>query len=183
MTAAEGLTRRLRRVALLVCDVDGVLTDGTIWVDAHGGEGKGFSVLDGTALVLARLAGLQAAFLTGRRSAVVRRRARECRVSLVAEGATDKGAAFSRLCRRAGVSEREAAFVGDDLIDLPAFTRAGLAIAVPNAVAEVRRRAHWVTRTPGGRGAVREIVERLLRAQGRWAPVVRRYLPDHVAED
>lgn len=182
MAAADGLARRLRRVKLLVCDVDGVLTDGTIWVDDRGREWKGFSALDGTALVLARLAGLQAAFLTGRRSAVVRRRARECRVNLVTEAAARKGPAFSRLCRRAGVTEREAAFVGDDLIDLPVFARAGLAIAVPNAVADVRRRAHWVTRAPGGRGAVREVVERLLRAQGRWATVVRRYLPDHVAE-
>jgi 3-deoxy-D-manno-octulosonate 8-phosphate phosphatase (KDO 8-P phosphatase) len=184
MPRPQDLTARLRRIRLVVCDVDGVLTDGAILVGPDGGETKIFSVLDGTGFVLGALEGLQAAFLSGRRSAAVTQRARECHIALVAQGIPSGGKAdaFARLCRRAGVPERSAAYIGDDLIDLPVFSRAGLAVAVANAVPEVRRAAHWVTRTPGGHGAVREVTERLLRAQGRWQSAVNRYLKPYVAK-
>ncbi len=176
MTGDANVPARLKRIRLLVCDVDGVLTDGSIFVDARGLESKRFSVLDGTALVLARLGGLQTALLSGRRSATVVHRARECRVPWVTQGVARKAPAFARLCRRAGVSATGAAYIGDDLIDLPVFARAGLAVAVANAVPEVRRAAHWVTRHAGGRGAVREVVEKILKARGSWDGVVARYL-------
>jgi len=169
---------QLKRIRLLVCDVDGVLTDGAIIQNDDGREIKSFSVLDGTGFALGALVGLRGAFLSGRRSRVVTHRARECQIDLVAQGVASGGKAetFVRLCRQAGVTPGEAAYVGDDLIDLPVFEQAGWAVAVANAVPEVRRRAHFVTRTPGGRGAVREVIERLLRAQGRWHLAVQRYL-------
>jgi 3-deoxy-D-manno-octulosonate 8-phosphate phosphatase (KDO 8-P phosphatase) len=171
-----GLSARLKKIKLLVCDVDGVLTDGGIWLNGTGGESKCFSVLDGTGLVLARLAGIQSAFLSGRSSTVITVRARECNVPWVIQGVAEKVPAFERICRLAGVDAAAAAFVGDDLIDLPVFKQAGVAIAVANAVPEVKRAADWVTRTRGGQGAVREIVERLLKAQGLYARAVTRYL-------
>lgn len=169
---------RMKRIRLLVCDVDGVLTDGAVILDEDGRETKRFSVLDGTGFALAASVGLRAAFLSGRKSRVVAHRARECGIRWVAQGVASGGKAdaFARLCRQAGVGEAEAAYVGDDLIDLPVFSRAGLAVAVADAVPEARRSAHWVTRASGGRGAVREIIERILRAQGLWRPAIRRYL-------
>jgi 3-deoxy-D-manno-octulosonate 8-phosphate phosphatase (KDO 8-P phosphatase) len=181
---AARLLARMKRIRLLVCDVDGVLTDGGIVLDKNGDELKIFHVLDGTGFVLAALGGLRGAFLSGRRIPAVAHRARECGIDLVAQGVPSggKGEAFARLCRRAGVSEQEAAYIGDDLIDLPVLARAGLAVAVADAVPEVKRAAQLVTRRAGGRGAAREVVERLLRAQGRWQQAVQRYLKPHVAK-
>jgi 3-deoxy-D-manno-octulosonate 8-phosphate phosphatase (KDO 8-P phosphatase) len=181
--SAADLAARCQGVRLLVCDVDGVLTDGTIVLDESGREAKNFSVLDGTALALAHLAGLQVAFLSGRKSGVVTARARECSVRLVCQGVAFKAPAFRDLCRRARVGERETAYIGDDLIDLPVFRLTGLAVAVANAVPEVKRAAHYVTRQSGGRGAVREAVETILRAQGHWDRVLDRYLTDHAAKN
>ena len=180
--AARGRDARLRRVRLVVCDVDGVLTDGTITLTARSGEGKNFSVLDGTGFALAGLAGLPCALLSGRRSAVVMERARECGVSLVVQGVSEKAPAFAALCRRVGVAEQETAYLGDDLIDLPVFDQAGLAIAPADARPEVRAQAHWVLRAPGGRGAVREAIEGILRAQDVWDRVLARYLRGDVAK-
>lgn len=174
--SGKALAARLRGIRLLVCDVDGVLTDGGIVLDEFGREAKTFSVLDGTALVLARLANLQTAFLSGRKSGVVTLRARECRVPWVVQGVDLKAPAFRSLCRRARVTEAQTAYLGDDLIDLPVFELAGAAIAVANAVPEVKRAAHYVTQAAGGRGAVREAVERILQAQGLWSGVMDRYL-------
>jgi len=184
MAGSSTLSARLRRVQLVVCDVDGVLTDGSIVIDELGRELKFFSVLDGTGFALARLGGLRGAFLSGRKSKVVTHRARECQIDWVEQGVPSggKAEAFTRLCRQAGVAESAAAYLGDDLIDLPVFARAGLAAAVSNAVPEVRRAAHLVTRTPGGRGAARELLERILRAQGKWRQVVSRYLEPHAAK-
>ena len=176
MRTAADLARRLKAIRLIICDVDGVLTDGGIFQDGRGREIKRFSVLDGTGFVLARLGGLRTAFLSGRRSAVVTARARECGVPWVVQGAGAKAPAFESLCRRARVRPGEALYIGDDLIDLPVFERAGMAVAVSNAVPEVRRAACWVTRAPGGSGAVREVIERVLRAQGRWRRARERYL-------
>jgi 3-deoxy-D-manno-octulosonate 8-phosphate phosphatase (KDO 8-P phosphatase) len=169
------LPARLKKIKFLVCDVDGVLTDGSILLGPWG-ESKRFSVLDGTGLVLARLAGLQTAFLSGRKSPVNKQRAKECQVSWLIQGVAAKLPAFERLCRLAGVEPEAAAFVGDDLIDLPVLAKAGVAVAVANALPEVKRAADWVTGACGGQGAVREVVDRLLQAQGLYAKTVERYL-------
>ncbi len=175
----------LDRIRLLVLDVDGVLTDGRIVYDSTGAETKAFSVADGQGIKYWTRAGHQAALLTGRDSPVVGRRAAELDIALVRTGAKDKLPAFEDLLDEAGCTAEEACAVGDDLPDLPVLARAGLAVAVPGAPEEVRRVAHYVTRAGGGAGAVREIVEHLLRYQDRWAGVTQRYedrLPGHLPE-
>lgn len=179
MLSAAELSKRLRAVQMLVCDVDGVLTDGRLGLDNRGTESKWFSSQDGLGLSLARDAGLVTAFLTARRSRVVQLRARECRISWVVQGCREKAGGFASLCRRAGIKPGRAAYLGDDLIDLPVFPLAGLALAVANAVPEVKAAAHWVTRASGGAGAVRETIEKILKAQGRWDGLVARFLGSH----
>lgn len=167
----------LMRIRLLICDVDGVLTDGRIVYDSSGAETKAFNVRDGSGLKYWARAGdgRQAAILTGRASTVVERRAEELGITLLEQEAKDKAPALERLLRAAGVSGDQAAYVGDDLPDLPAFWRVGYRIAVADAVAEVRQAADYVTHLGGGAGAVREVIEMLLRAQGAWAGIMERY--------
>lgn len=161
---------RASRVRLLVLDVDGVLTDGGLLVSAGGEEIKRFHVHDGLALVAARAADLRIAILSSRASAAVTRRMAELGVSEVHQGLADKAAALDALRERLGLAVGEVAMMGDDLPDLPAMARAGLALAPANAVAEVKRAAHWVARRRGGDGAVREAVEMLLKARRAWPP-------------
>jgi len=165
----------LKRIRLLVTDVDGVLTDGRITYDSTGAESKSFHVRDGSGLKYWLRAGHQAALLTGRQSAVVDRRAAELGIALVEQGAKDKRPALERILKAAGCTGDEAAYVGDDLPDLPVFAAVGYRVAVADAVAELREAADYVTRTPGGGGAVREVIELILRAQGRWATILERY--------
>jgi 3-deoxy-D-manno-octulosonate 8-phosphate phosphatase (KDO 8-P phosphatase) len=150
--------------------VDGVLTDGGLLVSAGGEEIKRFHVHDGLALVAARAADLRIAILSSRASAAVTRRMAELGVSEVHQGVADKAAALEALRERLGLAVGEVAMMGDDLPDLPAMARAGLALAPANAVAEVKRAAHWVARRRGGDGAVREAVEMLLKARRAWPP-------------
>lgn len=163
------LEDRLRRIRLLAMDVDGVLTEGRIsWgADADGRlfEIKTFNVRDGLGLGLARAAGLQIAWITGRTSPVVEQRAAELGVQELCQWARDKRTALEGVSMRLGFAREEVLYVGDDLNDLPAFEVAGVRVAVADAAALVREQADWVTETPGGRGAVREVVERVLRAQ------------------
>ena len=159
---------RAARVRLLVLDVDGVLTDGGLWYSAAGEELKRFDVRDGLGLVVAQRAGLGLAVVSGRKSAAAARRLAELGVAEVHLGVEDKGAALAALLDRLGVPAAAAAAMGDDLNDLPLFAGVGLALAPRDAVAEVRRKAHWVARRGGGQGAVREAVEWLLRARGAW---------------
>ncbi len=161
---------RAARIRLLVLDVDGVLTDGGLLYSASGEETKRFHVHDGLALVAARNAGLQVAVLSSRASAAVARRMTELGVSEVHQGVADKAGAMDALRARLGLSVAEVAVMGDDLPDLAAMARAGLALAPANAVAEVKRVAHWVARRRGGDGAVREAVEMLLKARRAWPP-------------
>lgn len=161
---------RASRVRLLVLDVDGVLTDGGLLVSAGGEEIKRFHVHDGLALVAARAADLRIAILSSRASAAVTRRMAELGVSEVHQGVADKAAALDALRERLGLAVGEVAMMGDDLPDLSAMARAGLALAPANAVAEVKRAAHWVARRRGGDGAVREAVEMLLKARRAWPP-------------
>ena len=173
------LLGRARRVRLLLMDVDGVLTDGLLYhfVDVRGRlvELKGFHSQDGMALVWLAQSGVKTGLITGRVSEGVEGRARMLRMRYLVQGTVDKLPAFERILRRARVDAREAAFIGDDLTDLPVMRRAGFAIAVANARREVRRLAHLVTRSRGGEGAVREAVELIMRSQGTWRAVLRRF--------
>ncbi len=159
--------RRARAVRLAIFDVDGVLTDGTLYIGADGEAFKAFNILDGHGIKMLQSAGVQAAILSGRDSPAVARRARELAIAHVVQGAGDKSAALAALLERVGVAAPDCAFVGDDLPDLPAMRQCGFAVAVANAVEEVKAAAHYVTRAAGGRGAVREFCELVLAAQGQ----------------
>jgi len=165
----------LVRIRLLVCDVDGVLTDGRIIYDSTGAETKQFHVRDGSGLKYWMRAGHTAALLSGRSCAATERRAAELGISLVEQGAKDMWPAMERILQAAGCTADEAAYVGDDLPDLPVMLRVGCPVAVADAVAEVRAAAHRVTALGGGQGAVREVIEWILKAQGRWDAIMARY--------
>ena len=171
---------------LLAMDVDGVLTDGTVsWaVDTSGGllELKGFNVKDGLGISLALAAGLEVAWITGRRSAIVEKRAAELGVRHVMQWARNKRQVLEELTGSLGLAREQVLYIGDDLNDLPAFAAAGVRVAVADAVAEVRAAADWVTEAHGGSGAVREVVERVLREQGRWDEAVAAFMARLEAE-
>jgi 3-deoxy-D-manno-octulosonate 8-phosphate phosphatase (KDO 8-P phosphatase) len=174
----RSLAERCASIELLVVDVDGVLTDGSIIYGDNGVEVKAFQVRDGSGLKLWQLAGKRAAVITGRTSPVVEIRAAELGMSPVVQGATDKLPAFCALLAGAGLTPEQTAYLGDDVPDLPVLLNCGLACAVADACAEVRTAAHYVTRTPGGRGAIREVIELILRCQGHWQPLVDRFRGD-----
>src|SRR5262245_24131134 len=153
------LQERMRRLKLMVFDVDGVLTDGTLYYGEAGGELKAFNVRDGHGIKMLRESGVEVAILSARRSRAVDARAAELGLTLVEQGAGDKGKVFEDLIARARVSADASGYMGDDLVDLPALARCGFAATVPDAPASVRKRAHWVSRAPGGRGVVREVCE------------------------
>jgi 3-deoxy-D-manno-octulosonate 8-phosphate phosphatase (KDO 8-P phosphatase) len=160
------LRERARGVRLAILDVDGVLTDGSLWFGPEGEALKRFNILDGHGLKMLQEAGVAVAILSGRKSAAVDARARELGIKHVVQGASDKLAEFARLRARAGgVDEGACAFVGDDLPDIAVMERCGLAVAVANAVEAVKARAHYVTRAHGGHGAVREVCDLLLAAR------------------
>lgn len=158
---------RARHIRLAAFDVDGVMTDGTLWIDDTGRESKGFSILDGLGLKMLAGSGVLVAIITGRRSKVVELRAAELGIRLLRQGVDDKLLAFAQLLSELGLEPAEASYMGDDLPDLPVLRRCGLAITVPGAPPLVRSHAHVVTAAPGGRGAVREACERILAAQGK----------------
>jgi 3-deoxy-D-manno-octulosonate 8-phosphate phosphatase (KDO 8-P phosphatase) len=174
MTAAPGLRERCLAVELLVLDVDGVLTDGSIVYGDAGTELKAFHVRDGSGLKVWRACGMRTALITGRRSVAVEKRAAELGIEFVVQGAGDKLAGLRDVLSRGNVSPEKIAYVGDDLPDLPPMVRCGLAVAVADACTEVRAAAHYVTQMPGGRGAVREVVELILRCRGAWQDEVKR---------
>jgi 3-deoxy-D-manno-octulosonate 8-phosphate phosphatase (KDO 8-P phosphatase) len=165
-------------VRLLLFDVDGVLTDGSILLRADGSETKRFHVRDGAGLVFARRAGLLTGMLSARTAAATAARGAQLDVTVVVQGAGDKLAAYERILRDHGLSDEQVAFMGDDLPDLPVLARAGLTAAPADAVEEVRLRVDWVSAARGGCGAARQLVELVLRAQGRWDGVLRRYSPE-----
>ena len=199
---------RARKIKLLLFDVDGVLTDGKLFIfpapagsqqsvldqraqeqsTKHGGEGgfglhsqsmieaKGFHSHDGTSISLARLAGIKTGLITKRISETVALRARDLKLEYVRQGIQDKRTCFEEVVKEAGLKPEEAAFIGDDVIDLPAMRAGGLAIAVKNARAEVKKEAHYVTPHAGGEGALRDAVEFILKAQGKWKKVVENYI-------
>jgi 3-deoxy-D-manno-octulosonate 8-phosphate phosphatase (KDO 8-P phosphatase) len=169
VTEPLSLQERCAAIELLVVDVDGVLTEGGIVHGSAGLELKRFHVRDGFGLACWRRAGKRAAIVTGRSSPVVEVRAREIGIDTVIQGAADKLPAYRELLAQVGLAPRQACYVGDDLPDLPPLRDCGLAVAVADAAAEVRAEAHYISRNPGGRAAVREVVELILRCQGRWA--------------
>lgn len=175
MTFRNPFRARARRVALLLMDVDGVLTDGRLGLGDHGRETRFWHVRDGSGIVLARRAGLRVGFLSGRGDAGVRRRARELGVEEVHLQARDKGAVYDEIRDRLGLADREVCYVGDDLVDLPVLRRVGLPVAVADAHPEVRRRVPFVTSAPGGAGAVREVIDAVLAAQGRMRDILARF--------
>ena len=165
---------RARRIRLLLFDVDGVLTDGIVVMHADGSESKGFHIKDGAAIVWAQRAGVQVGLLSARSSGATTHRAAQLAVRIVQQGVTSKAAAFDRILKTSGLAEEAVSYMGDDLLDLPILERAGLSAAPADAAPEVRAAVHWVSGAPGGRGAARELIELVLRAQGHWSEVVER---------
>jgi 3-deoxy-D-manno-octulosonate 8-phosphate phosphatase (KDO 8-P phosphatase) len=166
----------LKAIELLVLDVDGVLTDGRVFIHSDGGESKGFNILDGHGIRMWQRAGLKVALLSGRASAATTRRAQELEIPHVLQDCKAKLPALQQLLAELGLSPEQAAYVGDDLMDLPIVRRVGLGVAVANAVDELKEQADYVTVRRGGEGAVREVIEYLLKGSGRWASLMERYL-------
>jgi 3-deoxy-D-manno-octulosonate 8-phosphate phosphatase (KDO 8-P phosphatase) len=166
-TGGTSLRQRAARVRLVALDVDGVLTDGRLYLGARGEAMKAFDVRDGLGIELLREAGIELAIITGRSSPIVARRARELGIARVLQGQKDKLAGLRRVLRDAAIDPGECAYVGDDWPDLPAMALAGLAATVADAAPEVQACAHWVAAAGGGRGAVREFAQFVLQAQGR----------------
>jgi len=162
-------------IEMLVLDVDGVLTDGTITIDADGRESKSFNALDGHAIRMWRRAGLKVAFLSGRFSEPTSHRAQQLEVDHCMENCHNKIKAFEELLEEVSLPAEKVACIGDDLMDIPMIRRAGFGVAVANAVDEVKEYADFVTTRQGGCGAVREVVEYILKKSGKWQQVVERY--------
>jgi 3-deoxy-D-manno-octulosonate 8-phosphate phosphatase (KDO 8-P phosphatase) len=218
MPKPSAAAARARKIKLILFDVDGVLTDGKIWIfPAPGGsqsggspsgtvqsvlqrstqaisrpedqggfgihstsliEAKGFHAHDGTAISLARLGGIKTGIITKRISETVALRARDLKMDHVYQGVQDKASVVARILQHDGITAAEAAFVGDDVIDLPAMRKCGLAIAVKNARPEVKAEAHWTASHAGGDGAARDAVEYILKAQGKWKSAVEAYISE-----
>lgn len=172
-----GAAGKAARVRLLLLDVDGVLTDGGIILDGEGRELKRFHVRDGHGIKMLQRAGLEAGIITGRTSAVVEVRARELGMSIVRQGAADKVASWKEIIGARGIRPEETAYVGDDIVDVPLMRLVGFAAAVADAEEYVIEAADFVSSRPGGRGAVREVIEFVLRSGGSWERIASRYFP------
>ena len=175
LALAPKLAQRLKKIKLVILDNDGVMTDGRIVLGDRGDELKFFDAQDGHGLVMLRRAGLKTVMISGKTSPVNKRRMKELLFCDLYQKATDKLVIFEKVLKKYRLKAEEVCYVGDDLIDLPPMTRAVFSVAVAGAVPEVRRAAHLVTRRRGGRGAVRETVDLLLKTQGLWKEVTRRY--------
>ncbi len=171
----EEAAERASRVTLLLLDCDGVMTDGTIFVDGNGEEIKRFNVVDGHGIVLWRRVGHRVGVLTGRGSRALERRVEELKIEFLIQRSHNKSESFETFLAETGAAPEEIAYMGDDVVDIPVFARAGLAIATPNAVDEAIAASHAVTGRSGGRGAVREAIDFMLKAQGRWDSLMERY--------
>jgi 3-deoxy-D-manno-octulosonate 8-phosphate phosphatase (KDO 8-P phosphatase) len=162
-------------IRMLLFDVDGVLTDGTVVMHSDGSESKHFHIRDGAALVWAQRAGLRVGLLSARTSGATAQRAAQLGIRIVTQGATDKSTAYAEILRQSGLDDAAVEFMGDDLLDLPVLAKVGLSAAPADAAPEVRERVDWVSQSGGGRGAVRELIELVLRAQQRWDAIVQQY--------
>jgi len=172
---APEVLQRAARVSVLLLDVDGVLTDGRIVYAAYGDELKFFDVQDGAGLVFWNRMGLKSAIITARTSRLLKRRAKEMRTDFLVQGALLKLPAYEQMLKRFRVTDEQVCAIGDDLMELPFLRRVGLSVAVPGAIDEVKQVSHYLTQRPGGRGAVREVVDLILKAKGLWDQVLQRY--------
>jgi 3-deoxy-D-manno-octulosonate 8-phosphate phosphatase (KDO 8-P phosphatase) len=175
MTIGPEILERLKRIKALIVDIDGVMTDGRIIYSIYGDELKFFDVQDGFGLSLLNKAGIKTIIVTAKKSRIVKMRARDMKVTRVYQGFMDKLKPYNDILKRYRLKPEEICFIGDDLIDIPVLKRVGFAVAVPNAVEEVKKSAHFVTSKYGGRGAVREICDMILKAQGKWEQVTSKY--------
>jgi 3-deoxy-D-manno-octulosonate 8-phosphate phosphatase (KDO 8-P phosphatase) len=167
---------KAKKLKLLILDVDGVLTDGKLFFDNQGNEYKSFHARDGHGIKLLRQTGVEVAVISGRKSNSVALRMKNLGIEHVYQGHEDKLAAFNEIIGKIGITTEQAAHVGDDVLDLPIMTRVGLAIAVADANFAVKQRADWCTALPGGHGAVREVCDFIMQAQGRFDEVLNTYL-------
>jgi 3-deoxy-D-manno-octulosonate 8-phosphate phosphatase (KDO 8-P phosphatase) len=177
MTESMGkdLLQRIEKITVLIMDVDGVMTDGKIIIDDLGNETKHFNARDGHGMKLLMRSGVEVFFLTGRESKVVEHRAAELGVREVYQGSKDKGKSLDSILNEKGLSGNMVAYMGDDIVDIPVFRKVGLSVAVADACEDVKKIANYVTDKKGGDGAVREVCEMILKAQGKWDDVVSRY--------
>jgi 3-deoxy-D-manno-octulosonate 8-phosphate phosphatase (KDO 8-P phosphatase) len=169
------LAERARKIKLMAFDIDGVLTDGRIVLGNYGDELKFFNIQDGHGFVMLNRSGFKTVFITGRKSRVNTRRAKELKVTKVYQNAHDKLKIFEKVVRKFKIAPEEICYIGDDLIDIPLIKRGGLGVAVANAVPETREAAHYVTTRKGGKGAAREVIDMVLKAQAKWTEVTQRY--------
>lgn len=175
--------KRAARVKLLLMDCDGVLTDGRVWIFENGEEQKGFHTRDGLGIDLLHRAGLRSGIISGRTSTAVQKRADGLGMSFVIQGCEDKRKAFAEILDQARVENLEVAYIGDDLNDIPLMLQSGLGVAVADAAPETREHAHYVTSAAGGFGAVREVVELILKSQGRWDDLIASYIQPRINAD
>ena len=172
---ASSVRQRARKIKLLLLDLDGVLTDGGIIIDGDGDEFKRFDVRDGHGIRLLQRAGIRLGIISGRSAKAARYRARDLDVELFFQGVADKLAVYEKIKRMTRLKDAEIAYVGDDMVDLPVLRRVGLAVAVNDGWADLKRYAHYTTRLQGGRGAVREVIELLLKSQKKWKEITEKY--------
>lgn len=166
---------RAKKIKLVIFDVDGVLTDSGIYIGEHGEIFKAFNCRDGFGITIAQKFGIKTAIITGRESVCTANRARELGISVVKQGQTNKRNAYKEIKAEFNLDDEEIAYVADDVIDLPVFVQVGFRAAVGDAKPEVKERAHFIAENPGGRGAVREVMEFILKVQGKWAEIIRQY--------
>ena len=171
----SSVNERAARIRLLLMDCDGVLTDGRIWILEDGEDQKAFHTRDGLGLDIWHRSGLKSGIISGRRSSAVERRARALGMSFIQLGLHNKVKAYEESLSDAGVAADQVAYIGDDLNDVPLMSRSGLAVAVGDGSDEAIAQAHYVTKTRGGSGAVREVIELILKAQGRWSELIAEY--------
>ncbi len=172
---SEQITERARKVKALIVDIDGVMTDGRIVYSIYGDELKFFDVQDGLGIALLNRVGIKTFIITAKKSRIVKLRARDMKVTRAYQGHHDKLVPFNHILKRYRLKPDEICFVGDDIIDIPVLKRAGFAVAVPNGVDEVKDAAHHITHKSGGRGAVREVCDLILKSQGKWDEATSRY--------
>ena len=170
-------------IKLLLMDCDGVLTDGRIWLFDDGEEQKGFHTRDGLGIDLLHRAGLRSGIISGRTSHAVETRARTLGMSFLVQGHEHKVHAFSDVLAQASVTNAEVAYIGDDLNDIPLIVQAGLGVAVADAALETREHAHYVTKALGGFGAVREVIELILKSQNRWDDLIKSFIQPKIETD
>ena len=175
MKFTEDAYNRAKKIKLVIFDVDGTLTDGGIYMGTNGELFKAFNCQDGFGITAAHKVGLKTAIITGRESVITTNRAKELGITAVKQGQMDKRNAYKELKAEFNLSDEEIAYVGDDIIDLPVFVQVGFRAAVGNANIELKERAHFVAKNDGGKGAVREVLEFILKSQDKWAEIVRKY--------